>query len=328
MIMNDYMFIVTGHLNNKEKEKRAIQFIKKLKKRFDYPICYATHSSNLPQQIIDDSDYLIYTKQNPILNWDIRDNWSARFRSYLNYKNKQYIMPLPIASYAMHLSVCDAILLGINEGFTKFHYFNSDVDDIVFDKISLHEELLKDNNVVHQQQNYLDDTNIKIQLNAEFKSFDIEYAKVYYQYKNYEKIKELCDPTMESYYGDILLQNKQLKYKIIGNKEYTTFGAFGFNTNCVQENSYFKYDIDDGDGIVIPYKENNEYKIIFENSMNKEFIMFINDEKIIIKPHDNKIVKFDIPAKVRIYHKDKEYNNCIFKNDLQFGYVIEYEHNQ
>ena len=61
--------------------------------------------------------------------------------------------------------------------------------------------------------------------------------------------------------------------------------------------------------------------------MNKEFIMFINDKKIIIKPHDNKIVKFDIPAEVRMYHKDKEINNCIFKNDLQFGYVIEYERN-
>ena len=91
-------------------------------------------------------------------------------------------MPLPIASYAMHLSVCDAILLGLNEGFTKFHYFNSDVDDIVFDKIPLHEELLNHNNVVHQQQNYLENANNKIQLNAEFKTFDIKYAKVYCQY--------------------------------------------------------------------------------------------------------------------------------------------------
>ena len=322
MIMNDYMFIVTGHLNNKEKEKRAIQFIKKLKKRFDYPICYATHSSNLPQQIIDDSEYLIYTKQNPILNWDHRDNWSARFRARIKdptNNKKQYVMPLPIASYAMHLSVCDAILLGINEGFTKFHYFNSDVDDIVFDKISLHEELLKDNNVVHQQQNYLDNTNIKTQLNAEFKSFDIEYAKVYYQYKNYEKIKELCDPTMESYYGDMLLQNKQLKYKIIGNKEYTTFGAFGFNTNCVQENSYFKYAIEDG--VIIPFKEDGEYKIIFANLMDKKYTMTIDDEKHYFYPKEIKTVKLNLPAKVRIYHKDKEYNNCIFKNDLQFGYV-------
>jgi len=228
-------------------------------------------------------------------------------------------MPLPIASYAMHLSVCDAILLGINEGFTKFHYFNSDVDDIVFDKISLHEELLKDNNVVHQQQNYLNDTNIKIQLNAEFKSFDIEYAKVYYQYKNYEKIKELCDPTMESYYGDILLQNKQLKYKIIGNKEYTTFGAFGFNTNCVQENSYFKYAIEDG--VIIPFKEDGEYKIIFANLMDKKYTMTIDDEKHYFYPKEIKTVKLNLPAKVRIYHKKEEYNNCIFKNDLQFGYV-------
>ena len=62
--------------------------------------------------------------------------------------------------------------------------------------------------------------------------------------------------------------------------------------------------------------------------MNKKFIMFIDDEEIIMDPHNVKIVKFDIPARVKIFHKDKEYNNCIFKNDLQFGYVIEYERNQ
>ena len=124
---------------------------------------------------------------------------------------------------------------------------------------------------------------------------------------------------MESYYGDMLLQNKQLKYKIIGNKEYTAFGAFGFNKNCVQENSYFKYAIEDG--VIIPFKEDGEYKIIFANFMDKKYTMTIDDEKHYFYPKEIKTVKLNLPAKVRIYHKKEEYNNCIFKNDLQFGYV-------
>jgi len=320
----DYMCIVTGHLNNKEKEKSSIQFIKKLKKRFDYPICYATHSSNLPQQIINNLEYLIYTKKNPILNWDIRDNWSAKFRSYLDYKNTQYVMPLPIASYAQHLSICDAILLGINEGFTKFHYFNSDCNDTVFDRISLHEELLKDVNVVFQQQNYLENSVNNLQVNTEFKSFDIEYAKVYYKYKDYNQLKTLCGPVMESYCGDMLLKNKHLKYTIIRNNECTDFGEFRFNTNCVQENSYFKYEIEES--LIIPFKEDGEYKIIFANLMDKKYTMTIDDKKHNISPRELKTVKLNLPTKVRIHDEHAEYNNCIFKNDLQFGYVIESEH--
>ena len=316
---NDYLIIASGYLNNKEKEKQTINFLKKLKTKVVYPICYVTHSKNIPNKIIDLCDYLVYTKYNPIMNWDFRDNWTIQYvYASIKFNNKIYKMPLPIASYAMHLSICDGMILGINEGFNKFHYFNSDCDDVVFDKMIEHEQVLTGVDVVLQQQDFI---HKRIWTNAEFFTFNDKFARVFCKYKNYNQYKTLCDVRMEIYFGDMILKNK-LKYIVEENKETTTYGKFGFNTNCVQENSFFKYStFTDPETVFIPFIENDKHSIIISHNADGELSIEINDEKTLIENNSVKIIDFNLPAKVKIYYKGEEYNNCDFLNDKQFGFV-------
>lgn len=318
---NDYLVIASGHLNNKEKEKQAINFLKKLKSKVGHPICYVTHSKNIPDKVIDLSDYLVYTKQNPIMNWDFRDDWTTNFCALMHHDNKRYIMPLPIASLAMHLSICDGMILGMNAGFKKFHYFNSDCDDVVFDKMIKHEQDLDGVDVVFQQQDFI---NNRVWVNAEFFTCNDNFAKIFCKYKNYNHLKTLCDVRMETYFADMVLKNK-LKYIVKENKEPTQYGKFGFNTNCVQENSYFKYSTyTDPESIFIPFIENGKHSIILSHRADGELSIEINDEKTLIENNSVKIIDFDLPAKIKMYYKDEEINNCDFVNDKQFG-IVQYK---
>ena len=69
--MKDHFLIVAGHLDTKNKEQIAIKLFEKLKKINNIKICYCTHLFYIPESIVEIVDYIVYDKENPILNWDI-----------------------------------------------------------------------------------------------------------------------------------------------------------------------------------------------------------------------------------------------------------------
>ena len=77
--MSEHFVIVAGYLNTKEKENIAIKLFEKLSRLKNIAICYVTHHKNIPNKILDKSNYIVYNKYNPIMNWDICDSHSRSF---------------------------------------------------------------------------------------------------------------------------------------------------------------------------------------------------------------------------------------------------------
>ena len=76
-------FIVTAHPDTAEKAKVLTKFSKELHKRSSSgtAMCYCTHYPKIPDYVSKTYDHIVYTKDNPLLNWDIRDDVTCRFGS-------------------------------------------------------------------------------------------------------------------------------------------------------------------------------------------------------------------------------------------------------
>ena len=118
----NHFIVVCGYLDTKKKEKILLKLLRTLSKTEKFTICYSTHHYNIPREIYKLCDYVIYNNNNPILNWDIFDEFTSTFGSEAKfYGGEAYVQYYqPYHGYAHHLSVSDGILMGINEGYEYF----------------------------------------------------------------------------------------------------------------------------------------------------------------------------------------------------------------
>ena len=110
------------------------------KKDRENRICYCTHHHNIPSQVYEYCNYVVYNKNNPILNWDIWDNFTRTFGSEAQFDGgKAYIQFYqPYHGYAHHLSVTDGIATGIINGFESFSLMNYDIIDFCLNEFEEH----------------------------------------------------------------------------------------------------------------------------------------------------------------------------------------------
>ena len=108
--MKNHFVIVAGYLDTDEKTKMAIDLIEKLRKVENISICYSTHHSNIPQKLIELTDFIVYNKYNPILNWDICSEYTERFgcsiQEHPALDKEDIFFPQPYHGYAHLISLC------------------------------------------------------------------------------------------------------------------------------------------------------------------------------------------------------------------------------
>ena len=137
--MKKHLIIICGYLDTQSKENILLNLLKRLQKFVvsagenesqifngkygKIELCYCTHHQNIPSEVYEHCNYVIYNKNNPILNWDIWDNFTRTFGSEAQFDGgKAYIQFYqPYHGYAHHLSVTDGIATGIINGFESFY---------------------------------------------------------------------------------------------------------------------------------------------------------------------------------------------------------------
>jgi len=182
--MNHFV-IITGFLNKEIKENYLIELVKKIKKNIKHiTLCYTTHHDNIPKIIYELFDYVVYNKKNPILNWDICDNFTKTFGCQLDMDDdKSLLFFQPYHGYAHHLSICDGISIGVNTGHTTFSVMNYDCIDFCVEELNYHMEIIKKTNKC-VFYNYGVDTD---DLNTEFFTFNMDLATILHDMRYYDK---------------------------------------------------------------------------------------------------------------------------------------------
>jgi len=196
----NHFLIITGYTDKIFKEKYLLDLTKKVRETInDITICYCTHYPNFDKKLYDIFDYVIYNKENPILNWDIIDNFTKTFGCQIDIDDNSSILFFqPYHGYAHHLSICDGIMMGIGLGFDKFSLMNYDCIDFCVDELKDHinEINQSDKNIFYPYA----EGNEYGDFNTEFFTFNLKlansilelrkYSKFssYYSYMMYEKI--------------------------------------------------------------------------------------------------------------------------------------------
>ena len=129
--MSEHFVIVAGYPNTKQKEDITSKLFQRLSKIERITTCYVTHHITIPSDILDTANYVIYNKYNPLMNWDICEDYTKNWKFLLKTDliNGTLHFPLVNHSFAHLISMCDGIALGINKGYSTFSFMNYDVVD-------------------------------------------------------------------------------------------------------------------------------------------------------------------------------------------------------
>jgi len=179
----NHCIIITGYPDNKKKLKNLLEFSNTVKSRKNNcKLCYSSHLKP-ESKIYDFYDYVIYTKKNPILNWDLIDDVTHTFGIVLSVNGQKIYYPQPYHGYAHHLSICDGISLGLNLRCNSFTIMNSDVIDFCIESIDNHISLLLNN--ISTFYTYNND-----KINTEFFSCNKDFANFLYLHRYYDLYKK------------------------------------------------------------------------------------------------------------------------------------------
>ena len=323
--MSDHFVIVTGFLDTEEKEKYAVDIFNKLSKIDKITTCYVTHHKNIPDKILDNANYVIYNSYNPIMNWDIYDDHSKKFRSVLKINDLLEIhYPQPYHGFAHLISMCDGIALGVNKGYQTFSFMNYDVVDFCIEQLPHHiKEIKKKNTDTIFYPYYIE--NIKRMVGStEFFTFNTKFAKAIYNYSKYSVFKKIEDPGLENLVNTVC-KIHGVKTLFVENSysKNGTLGKVNFGVDNVIFNYFYPYikiknknithDI-----LMIPFKQNKEHYICFKQDEHIENLnVYVNSLEIVEKT----INKISIPCEIKILHHKKEVFNFNLHDDRHFGWT-------
>lgn len=335
-------FIITGHPDTTQRKKVLKEISKRISiwgspngtgaNKPEHATCYCTHYSDIPDFVYENFDNVIYTKNNPLLNWDINDSvtktFGSQLKSFGKYDNEVLIRyPQIYHGYAHIISVCDGVILGANLGHTQFTMMNYDVIPECNNLIENHIESLKNNNAVFYY--YGDDT----LFNTEFFSFDLAFAMELYKLRDYNNYKKYKTILIERIIRNIVEEKKfKIDIKRIPFENRDNFGTASFGLQKDQliipyhekyvENEKYKITI-------LPYKDVSGHKLVIgpsnENIVNDDNFfgleIFLNDIKVEMQKDRMIVLEIDFGDVMKIYDNKKCIRKLNFNDDRHFGYM-------
>jgi len=300
-------FIVSGHLNTEDKIKTSLNLLKKIRElRPHITIIFVSHL-NIPDDILSLVDTFVFTKENPILNYDISDNFTKKHKNILQTDKFSYLSYSPNASFAHLISICDGLSFGASVGFKKFHYISSDCDIEMLNNLYTHNSYLSSYDACFYEFGEW--------VNTEFFSFNLKLAKLLFKYRSYENFKKLLDPRLEPAICNLLNSNN-IDYFCMKTDKKFGFGNSGFSYK-------FKYVSGDQKIFLFPIKISLDHyqMVIFTTDENEISTIKISDKKITIT---DQIAKFDfkIGDVVELIRNSGEMIGGIIDNQNQLAEII------
>ena len=336
--MNKHFVIVAGYLDTDEKTKMASEMIKKLRKTDNISICYSTHHPNIPQEIIEQTDFVVYNRYNPILNWDICSEYTERFgcsiQEHPALDKEDIFFPQPYHGYAHLISLCDGVALGTNTGYTSFSFMNFDVVDFCIQQLPLHIEEIQKEMVDAIFYPYLIDNLGTLVGSTEFFTFGIKFAQEIYKYRDFRNYTTIHDPVLERFVN-LVCKTKGLRWILIENKfsKNGTLGKLSFGkSNLSKVPFWVPYEtIYDGDKkfeiCILPFKDKGKYFIVYarqtvhENDFEENLRtikIYANDKHL---ANDWEIHPIENPCNLKITYKNKTTREFILNDERHFGKV-------
>ena len=354
--MKKHLIIICGYLDTENKEGILLRLLKRLNKFFVNPnpkvsnilkektgkieLCYCTHHQNIPDEVYDYCDYVVYNKNNPILNWDIWDNFTRTFGSEAQFDGgKAYIQFYqPYHGYAHHLSVTDGIATGIINGFESFSLMNYDVIDFCLNEFEEHyQEISRGyyDAVFYPYEELggkLDLIKNSINYNTEFFSFNKKVAELMMSFRNYEKFSNHQAMLYEHIVSKVIRENDcNVKVKEFPKTDNFSLGQVAFSDLTAGQD-----EVKLNKKYFVPFYEkwidSKRYCFYyFTVKMGEKYCLTIIDEtegkmkcKCLINDmelnHKNgQFYNFDLPINLKITDNDEIKVNIELCDDRQFG---------
>jgi len=324
-----HFLIISGYLSSKNKEKTLLELLSKVSNIDNLTICYSTHHSNIPKKVYQYCDYVVYNKNNPILNWDYIDDFTKEFgnQGFLTIDNKKYriVTYNPYHGYAHLLNMLDGISCGFSTGHNTFTCMNYDVIDFCLEQLPGHiTELRKNSNLSAIFYPYDDGRGVK-KYNTEFFSFNSRFAQKFYEYIDYNKLRNDISLPIETLpkhivdannFNHMLLKMDTLnlgKIHLVDPEEDRS----KLNDSWFVPIVVYEYQDEKKTIIIYPLKlwnDNQRYLGVILDSYDNEKI-YIDDEEI----NFNQIIKITDDCNFKIIVSNKVLLNVRLKDPRQFG---------
>lgn len=270
-----HFIIITGFGNSQNKINRIIELSKKLKeKNKNFILCYSTHFKPC-DKLYDFFDFVIYDKENLILNSDIRCEISKQFGYYIEL-NSNYTISYPFRyhAYAHHTTICNGIALGVSIGYSYMTVMNYDCRQYCIDVLDDHlEHLKKGQNVFYKWA--------EKGANTEFFSINNLFALNFCSYRSYDQFKKYKTIVYEHIFKKIIDTYYNQSYKLLENVfDDGSFGDFSYIENGVDKIFRPFYELENKKHLIF---------IPFINHNNKKTFLYSKNDIIKIKINDNLI---------------------------------------
>ena len=333
--MSKHFIIVCGFLDSKVKEKTLISLLKRLRKKPNLTICYSSHHENIPKKVFELTDYVVYNKENPILNWDIHDAFTRTFGSEAQFNDQnayiQYYQPYH--GFAHHLSVSDGITLGLNNRHETFSLMNYDVIDFCLEELDSH---IKEINRGFYDGIFYPYNDINTtEVNTEFFTFTSKVARSIQMIRTYKEFSSHANMLYEQIIsGLIKRENYNVQIRNFSS-DNMSLGKIAFSDLVAGHDS-----IPMNDKFFVPFYEkwidNFRYcYYYFPVKMNDKHCLTIVDETQgkmncharvndnVLKDVNGEFYHLKLPIDLKIYEDDDLKVHIKLHDDRQFGRVYQ-----
>ena len=334
--MKDHFIIVAGHLDTKDKEKVALDFFDELSKLKNVKLCYCTHFENIPKKIYNIFDYVVYDKNNPILNWDLKNKVTEKFflKTDAISRSENYTINfhIPYHGYAHFSSMCSGMSVGASQGFSDFTFMNYDVNHELLKQLPDNIQKIRECDVDGIHYEYYDENTIRKSLNTEFFTFNLKYAQTFINYLNFNKYCSFGNIVLEVLFSHISLKHnlriamhsKKLKDNTLGKIQ------FGKGVNYASKLKYFVpyetifYRDNSYNFILLPFKKDENYKFVCIPQFDIEFFKEKDKIKLEIDNKNERICEINDIRKnsnLKFSFDDEIIREYKFDNEKHFGFI-------
>lgn len=250
--------VIGSHCSNKRRKKYLIELLKGIRKRKINAIVIVC-SHILPfHEIYGYADYVVYNKNNPLYNREIKNAKASRdYWTVLYTKRGEPAADFTVAknfiyhSYAHHLQIYDGISLAKSQNIEYIHYINYDVDPKNLDQLDeQYQNLRSGYDLVFYGYEEKDDK--PVAMNTEFFSFKTSAAKNILSILSIEDFEKMPENSLEHSYYNLFRDNNK---KYLGNVSFANFGRENYSDSVESnEDRLMKLDPCIGEIMVIPYK--------------------------------------------------------------------------
>ena len=327
--MSEHFVIVAGYPNTKQKEDLASKLFQRLSKIEKITTCYVTHHTTIPSDILENTNYVIYNKYNPLMNWDICEDYTKNWKFVLetNLIDETLHFPLVNHSFAHLISTCDGIALGINKGYSTFSFMNYDVVDFCIEQLPHHITEIKKNNTDSIFYPFKIKNLGYTAGNTEFFSFNSKFAQKLYPYSKWWKYKAIHEPTLERWMS-LFCKKEGLRTLLVENTHSTngSLGVIAFDQDPDKKffSPYVKFkDKKNIEYLVyaIPHKvEENYYFIMIpmqDSPKDLENMVLIINDKEMEMGISHQIEK---PTKIELKYQKRKVYSFNLTDERHFGY--------